>query len=200
MPPLPRPTPEPGPAHAADVDLVRRAGSGEQAAMSELVGRMACVPAMLRALHRRLGSPLSSAELEDVDGAVMAALWPKLRAFEGRAALESWIYRFVQLELHKALERRRRHAAEEYLDEEHRSARSEEDRREPAVEAATIQQCLDQLGPPADEIVRLRHFEDMPFDDIARRQGEPVNTIKARYYRGIERLKRLLEPHVRRQA
>src|SRR5690242_10532522 len=89
-----------------DVELVRRARRGDSAAIEAVLQRLACVRAMLRACHRRHGSTLTPDDLAEVEQEVHAALWAKLDGFEGRAALETWAYRFVALELLKAFERR----------------------------------------------------------------------------------------------
>jgi RNA polymerase sigma-70 factor (ECF subfamily) len=178
--------------------LVQRALRGESAAVEQLVERLACVPGMVRALHRRKGGPLRSDELEDVEQAVIAALWGKLAQFEGRARLETWIFRFTQLEVHKALDRRRRARAEDI--DRHEVPEARDEPAEPAVEPARLRDCIERVGPPASDILRMRHYEERTFDAIAAAMGESINTIKARYYRGLEKLRRLLEPHMGRQG
>ena len=56
---------------------------------------------------------------------------------------------------------------------------------------------MERVGPPASDIIRMRHFDELEFEDIARRANQPVNTIKARYYRGLARLRELLAPRMR---
>ncbi len=186
--------------HAEDLELVRSAAARESKALEALIARLACLPAMLRALHRRMGAPLPADELAEVDQNTVAALWGKLAEYEGRASLETWAFRFAQLELLKALDRRRRNARLRLTDDaqlenlEHRGASS------PALEPATVRDCIERLGSPTSEIVRLRHYDERSFEDIARLRAESISTVKARYYRGLERLKGLLAPHMRDQA
>lgn len=186
-----------GDPHAADLDLVRRATSGDVAAIGAVLHRLGCVPAMLRSLHRRLGGPLRADELAEVDQNALAALWGKLGGYEGRATLESWAFRFVQLELHKALDRRRRRARLTLLDGDDLAELTAREEGAPAFDPLILHTAIAKLGPPTSDIVSERHFGDLGFDEIARRRGESVSTIKARYYRGLERLKALLEPHLR---
>lgn len=129
--------------------------------------------------------------------ATIAALWAKLATYEGRASLETWAFRFTVLELLKSLARRdrqRQRAVDAEAELEHVPEREPD---EPTLEPERIHAGLEQLGPPANEIIRLRHFEERSFEEISRAYGEPVNTIKARYYRGLERLRQLLEKHLR---
>lgn len=191
---------ESGDPYAADLDLVRRAIAGDGAATGAVLERLGCVPAILRSLHRRLGAPLRADELAEVDQNALAALWSKLAGFEGRATLESWAFRFVQLELHKALDRRRRRARLTLLDGDDLAELSAREEGAPAFDPTILHTAIAKLGPPTSDIVSERHFGELGFDEIARRRGESVSTIKARYYRGLERLKALLEPHLRTES
>jgi len=185
-------------AHRSDLDLVQQARAGNAIASEQLIGRLSCIPAMLRELHRRYGAPLGADELVEVEQSTLAALWSKLASFQGRASLETWAYRFTQHELLKAFERRDRRRL--YVeDSEGHLARAEQPvSEEPAVDARVLAECIERVGPPACDVIRARHFEELSFEVIAERYAEPVNTIKARYYRGLERLRELLEPHRRR--
>ena len=180
-----------------DVELVRRARRGDPDAIELLLDRLACVPAMLRERHRRHGLPLSPDDLAEVEQEVYAALWGKLDGFEGRATLETWAYRFVVLELYKALERRARQRRAAGDDAGLASVPALV-REELFVDAAVLHEALERVGPPGADVIRLRHFDALSFDEIAARSGEPEPTIKARYYRGLKRLREALEPHLRK--
>jgi RNA polymerase sigma-70 factor (ECF subfamily) len=186
--------------HAADLHLVQGAAARDSRSLEALIARLACLPAMVRALHRRVGAPLPADELAEVDQNTVAALWGKLMEYQGRASLETWAFRFAQLELLKALERRRRLARLRLADEAQLEDVEQRVASGPELEPATVRECIEQLGSPTSEIVRLRHYEERSFEDIARLRAESLSTVKARYYRGLERLRGLLAPHMRKQA
>ena len=52
-----------------------------------------------------------------------------------------------------------------------------------------IAKSLDSLDDATREIIRLKHFEDRTFEEIALLQCCSPNTIKTRYYRGLVRLR-----------
>lgn len=186
-----------GPVHASDLDLVKRALAGEPLAVELVCRRLACVPAILRDRHARYGAPLRLEELEEVQQETLVALWAKLAVYEGRASLETWAFRFTVLELLKCLarrDRRRQFVADPEAELERAPQREDP---EPLLEPERVHAGLERLGPPANDIIRMRHFEELSFEEIARAHGEPVNTIKARYYRGMERLRELLGRHLR---
>lgn len=47
---------------------------------------------------------------------------------------------------------------------------------------------LNRLGPPQQEIVRLRYFEQLKFQEIADRLGLTLHVVTGHYRRGMERL------------
>jgi RNA polymerase sigma-70 factor (ECF subfamily) len=175
-----------------DLELVRRALAGEARALEELTDRLACVPAMLRDRHRRYGSPLKTEELAEVEQDTLVAMWGKLAQFEGRASIETWVYRFTVHELLKAIVRKRRGRFVEGDAALQAHAAPQDDEASEDM-AAALDECLRRLGSPSSEVVKLRHFECLSFEDIASRTCEPTSTVKARYYRAMERLRELLD-------
>ncbi len=187
-----------GVSHASDLELVRRARAGETLAIELVCQRLRCVPAILRERHARYGSPLHGDELDEVHQETLAALWAKLEIYEGRASIETWAFRFAALELLKCFARRdrRREQAPDGDAELERTPDREEP--EPMLEPERVHAGLEHVGPPASDIIRMRHFEERTFEEIAETYGESVNTIKARYYRGLERMREVLEPYLRK--
>jgi RNA polymerase sigma-70 factor (ECF subfamily) len=184
--------------HAADLELVTRARSGDADAIARLVERMSCVPAMLRDRHRRLGNPLSPEELAEVEQETLTALWSKLAVYEGRASLETWAYRFMVFELHKGLDRRHRERRLVTAGETALIQCIQPEPGELEIDPAVLHDGLARVGQPSSDIIHMRHFGDLSFEEIAEHLGEAESTIKARYYRGLIRLRVLLAPFLRR--
>jgi RNA polymerase sigma-70 factor (ECF subfamily) len=178
---------------AEDLALVRRVLTGDELAFEALRQRLARLPAMLRHQDARLGRPLNETELEDVLRDTVAALWAKLATFEGRASLETWMYRFAALELLKAVQRKCR-APQSLEDPWSTPDPSADEVRvpEPAFDRVALEEGLAALTAGAAEVIRLRHFDELGFEQIAERVALPLNTVKARYYRGLARLKEIL--------
>lgn len=180
-----------------DAELVRNVLARRPEAIEALISRLACVPAMLRAKNVQLGGPLDARELDEVTQNALGALWSKLARYEGRSSLETWAFGFCVNEILKHLQQRRRPRAldiegmrEELVDED--------DAGEPDVAPATIERSLSRLPAEASLVIRARHYEGISFEEIAEREDVPVNTVKARYYRGLTKLRDLLEPVWRR--
>lgn len=53
---------------------------------------------------------------------------------------------------------------------------------------------INQLDEKSRTVIILRYFEDLKLEDIAVIVGENLNTVKARLYRTLKRLRLELEP------
>lgn len=175
---------------SADLALVRAALAGKPAAREQLADRLACLPAMIRLKHQRMGAPLGPHELDDVVQNVLLVLWRKLERFDGRVPVARWAFGFGVLEILKMVERRaRRREQVGDLPELATPAANA-----PPAATERLARLCGELPPLDQEILRQKHFEDRTFEDIAARTGVRANTIKTRYYRVLERLRRRLGP------
>ncbi|MEM7203271.1 MAG: sigma-70 family RNA polymerase sigma factor [Planctomycetota bacterium] len=171
----------------ADARLARRASCGDPAAVPELLRRLACVEVVLRQHNRRAGHPLSGDDLADAQQETLTAVWRKLDRFEGRSSLETWVFGFCHHEFQKALHRSRRWPAG--VNGVDPAAPSE------PMDAAgeRVRGGLERLGAPAADLIRMRHFDERSFADMAARTGLALGTVKSRYYRGLGQLRVLLQ-------
>lgn len=180
------------PPHADDLRLVRAARLGDERALATLVERLACVRQFLAARNQRLGAPIEREELADLVQEVVMAVWVRLDDYGGWAALETWVYPFCVHKLQNALAKRRRRGDVLTTEEGEVLEAAPEPTRESPVDVERLNAALDRLGPPKSEVVRLRHFEGLEFDAIARRFQVPLETAKTWYYRGLKSLRAML--------
>ena len=170
---------------SADFALVRAALLGDDAARTLLVDTLVDLPALIRAKHRKLGSPLPHDQLEDVTQNVLLALWQKLGSFDGRVPLRAWALGFGSFELLKALGRASRHR--ERTGELPDVA---DPRRGLDVEATErLAVMLSRLSPQDLDVLQQKHIEGRTFAEIATRSGCPTASVKTRYYRALEALR-----------
>ena len=98
--------------------------------------------------------------------------------------LSTWIYRIV---VNTALDLLRK-KKKETLTEELPEIPGEDQYQE--TELRTI---LNQLDHKSKTIIILRYFEDLKLEDIADILGDNLNTVKARLYRSLKKLRLNLE-------
>ena len=106
------------------------------------------------------------------------------RKVRNKDYLSTWIYRIV---VNTALDLLRK-KKKETLTEELPEIPVEDQYQE--TELRTI---LNQLDHKSKTIIILRYFEDLKLEDIADILGDNLNTVKARLYRSLKKLRLNLE-------
>jgi len=147
---------------------------------------------MLSHRNRTYGGPLDSQELEDVVQEILIAVWRKLEHFDGRGPIEVWVHRFCVLQFARAL-RDRGYAPRggEWPDSELERVLPQPSEPAP-FDLEALHLALETLDDDEAQIVRLKHFSELSFPEIAQNLRISQNTAKSRYYRGLRRLQQRL--------
>ena len=172
----------------ADLRLVRNALGGDVRAIDGLVRRMRCIPLMIAARNARLGGLLDRDEVHDLAQDALVLVWRKLESYAGLASLESWVYPFCTYTLMNAMRARQRHPRAELLEDEPVGSAKPDD----PLDLERVHRALERIEYVEAAVIRLKHFEERTFEEIADRLAIPINTAKSRYYRGLRRLRDLL--------
>ena|ERR1051326_9141267 len=140
--------------------------------------------------RRRLANQERAEDL--AQEAFLAVIRSRVR-YEPRAQVRTYLYG-IALKL-VAAERRKFSGNEPQLDEEH----------EPSQDSSTeqgvwVRQALEKLDAAEREILMLREYEQLSYDEIAELMRLPVNTVRSRLFRARMALKQLLQPAKRRTA
>jgi RNA polymerase sigma factor (sigma-70 family) len=64
-----------------------------------------------------------------------------------------------------------------------------------AEQMALIHQALEQLGEPCREIIELRYFGDLSYDDISRSLDLNPKTVSSRLSKCLDRLEAIARKH-----
>jgi len=187
--------------HSADLALVRAVLAGEAGPTGVLVERLRFIPCALRSLNRRLGQPLREEDLADLTQDTLALLWPRLEAYTGQAALESWIYGFCLNGLMNTVRKQRRRqpastSPEDLADELVR----EDPGPDAGFEHERLRSALERLPEGEARLIRLRYYDELTFEAIGRCLDVPPSTAKAAFYRGMKHLEELLRPGSREES
>ena len=169
---------------ADDLALVRRCRAGETAAFGLLVDR-----------YQRLLFTVAMRMLGDYDEAADAAqnalvkAFRKLGTFDDRQRFFSWLYRILLNECSNA---RRAARGRVPLPDDLLLDRSPIDDFESGERRRAVQAAI--LGLPHDlrEVIVLRHFGDLSYDDIADAAQTSVSVVKSRLYTARQKLARAL--------
>lgn len=171
--------------HTSDLELAQRALAREPDALRSFAERVACVAPFLRRRAQRTGMRLPRSTLDDISQETYLALWRKLALYRGESRLETWACGFAFHELRRWQEAalRRSGSPLDHLEEPSFEPLPPDETEE------LVERALDRLGPPTEEVIRLKHFEDLTFESIGLRLDLSPNTAKSHYYRGLVRLR-----------
>jgi RNA polymerase sigma-70 factor (ECF subfamily) len=173
----------------ADDDLMRRWQGGDPAAFEALVRRWQGPVARFLA---RLTGPAGA--VPDLGQEVFLRLYLAGGRYRAEGAFPTWLYRIA---LNVARDAARRRPPPQPLPEPGPAdpAASAEDRCAAREEAELVARALAGLPGPLREVLVLRHYEAMNFEQMARLLGTPASTLKSRFAVALRRLRAALRAH-----
>lgn len=179
-----------------DQGLVAAALRREPQALTTLAERLECIPKFLFKIHGQRGERVPRDWLQDLSQTTFTVVLEKLSDYRAEACLETWVYRtcFFQYLAHEKVARRRRPlpVATETLDRHPGGFDDNGDVLDREQELTHLSEALAELPEPSRMLLERRHFENRGFPEIASELGVPVGTLKNRYYRILEELRRTL--------
>jgi RNA polymerase sigma-70 factor (ECF subfamily) len=172
-----------------EAQLVARAVGGDKAAFGDLARRAA---APTHGLLRRMGAQSSLAD-DMVQDALVAA-WRAIESFRGEASFTGWV---MKIAARLYVKRRKKDARLVLL-------------AEPLAEANVtpilagsgldLDRALAELSAAERLCVTLCHGAGFTHAEIAEALQVPLGTVKSHVTRGIQKLRRRLEPAERKEA
>src|SRR5215213_5899717 len=182
---------------SSDEQIVERALSGEAEAFGEIVRRWE-----RRIFALACGMLDSSEEARDATQETFLSAFRNLRGFRGEAKVSSWLHR-IAVNQCITRQRRARVRAETGIDEEVESAGeaflSTGEHASPAraaeakERAEAVRRAVAALTPELREVVLLKEFEGLTFQEIADALQVPLSTVKSRLYTALRQLRMRLE-------
>ena len=169
---------------ADDIELLRRAGGGDSTAFHALVDRHA------QRLYRLAVSLIgNAADAEDVLQETFIGAHSGLKSFQGRASVKTWLTRILVLQ-----------AAQWRRSRQRKKTRAMDDAI-PAAPAGSeavmdVQAAIAKLSPEFREVLVLREFEKMSYEEIAGVLDVPRGTVESRLHRARGEMRELLKAYL----
>ncbi len=173
--------------------LVRRAQSGDGAALEALFGRFRA-----RAMAVALKVLRNRDDAEDAVQDAFVKIWRNLHRFEGRSSFSTWIHRIV---MNASLDLLRRQTSRGEgasgladHDEDRAPQREAVDETTPECTLASaeaqvlVRLAVARLTPVHREALTLREFEENSYDEIARAVACPIGTVMSRLHHARQRV------------
>jgi RNA polymerase sigma-70 factor (ECF subfamily) len=178
---------------AEDQKLIREIAKGDTDAFRRLFQRY--YTRIYSFVLRRLGESTSA---EDTTVETFAELWRTAKRFRGESRPSTWIYgiaHFKALATRRASLRKKRSKVISVDFETLSRAPAETDlhqETEAREEVRRVRQAIQSLPQRYRQVIELAFFENLPYEEIARRLGMAEGTVKTQVSRARERLRRQL--------
>lgn len=193
-----------------DAQLIARCRAGERSAWDQLFDRFH--PVAIRFVFQ-LSPDFTLEDAEEICQETFMAVIRSLANFHGDSAFQTWLLRIA---VNKASDfrgkmqtaKRGGGIAPISLDAPRRDGRaidapstvaSPDANLQNAETAALLRGCLDQLEPRCREIIELRYYGDLSYDEIAASLHLHPKTVSSRLSRCLSRLAELARPLLQRE-
>ena len=169
----------------SDLDLVQSVRAGDHAAFSVLYERY------FERVHNFAYARLRNrADAEEVAQETFVSVFRSLDSFQGRSSLLSWIYGITKNTVNNYIRKNRaqEQRIEKAQDELTRNAQTfescspEEHERFRRCAAAAVR-SLEDISEWQVEVFAMRHFENVPIQEIADRMSRSNDAIRSSLYR-----------------
>jgi RNA polymerase sigma-70 factor, ECF subfamily len=180
----------------SDQELIDRTLAGDGGAYAILVDRFQ------RKLYRvAFAIVRDETEADIVTQDTFVQAFTHLTKFEGRAGLETWLTRIAINRSRDTLRRRRFVSLITFGGddgEEERMLEPVDERPDPERQLLSsqlriaISRAEKQLSPQQKTIFRLRHYENLPLEEIAEHLGLNAGTVRAHLFRAIHKIRKEL--------
>ena len=175
---------------STDADLLRRARQGQGSAYHEMVDRYGAY--LYRLAFSLVGN---DADAADVLQETFSGAFQHVRKFEGRSSVKTWLSRILVRQAARCRRTRGRKGTVSLDMVSDRSGTSHN--RETASDARMdVLAALETLAPIHREVVVLREFQGMSYDEIAGLLDVPRGTVESRLFRARQALRDRLKDYL----
>jgi RNA polymerase sigma-70 factor (ECF subfamily) len=180
----------------SDEQIVQLALAGDTDAFGEIVKRWE-----RRIFALAYGMLGREEDARDATQETFINAFRNLRSFRGEAKVSSWLHRIAvnqcitkqrraKVRGEVALEEESASGAESFFSPTHESPASESEHRQRAV---MVRRAVNALSPELRQVILMKEFEELTFQEIADALDLPLSTVKSRLYTALRQLRMRLE-------
>jgi RNA polymerase sigma-70 factor (ECF subfamily) len=188
----------------AEAELMARCRRGEAQAWDELFDQHYAAAGRF---VFQLASDFTREDVEEICQETFLAVIKSLDSFNGKSQFQTWLFRIAANKARDYRERQR--AAKRGGGQTPISLRAEDPENGPTIDppshapapdatllnaerTAQLRESLDQLGGPCREIIELRYFGDLSYDEISNALQLNVKTVSSRLSKCLDRLEEIV--------
>lgn len=178
-----------------DYNLVHAFVEGDAGAFNQIAARYQ--DKIYWHARRMTGNHLDA---DDIVQEVLLVLYEKLKGFQFKSSLYTWIFRITATRSLNLLQRRKIRNFFSFDDEETGIELPSGENVEMNVEMKDKMEKLDgvlqKLPAKQREVFLLRNFEQMTYEEIAEITGKSIGALKANYFHAIDKVQNLMKEYI----
>lgn len=169
-------------------DIIQKMKNGEMEWIEYVVSTY--YGEIYRYLCRKLGNEV---EAQDVTQEVFAKFFANLHTYQEQGKLRNYLLKLATNASNDVFRKSRPVHPLDVAEELQDTKPTPWELTEKWEEKERVKEALQTISAQQREVIILRFYHELPFWDIARITGSNLSTVKTRYRRGMEALKKVLE-------
>jgi RNA polymerase sigma-70 factor (ECF subfamily) len=174
-----------------DFDLVKNFIGGDESAFNKIV--LKYQQKIYWHARRMTGNHLDA---DEVVQEVLLVLFQKLKDFQFKSSLYTWIYRITATRSINFLRKKNIRQIFSFEDQEARSVKSSEDiikDLESKEKLAKLEAALKKIPVKQREVFVMRSFEELSYEEISEITGKSIGGLKANYFHAMKKIMELMK-------
>ncbi len=176
---------------SSDFELVKRFIGGDEGAFNKIV--LKYQQKIYWHARRMTGNHLDADEIVQE---VLMVLYEKLKNFQFKSALYTWIYRITATRSINFLRKKNLRHVFSFEDKETRSVRSGEDivsNIEAREKLEKLEKVLSKIPDKQREVFIMRSFDELSYEEISEITGKSIGGLKANYFHAMKKIMELMK-------
>lgn len=177
-----------------DGELIKNYLAGDEKALEELIARY--LRPVYIFVYRNVGSGEAA---EDVTQEVFLKAWKNLKKFDIEKSFKPWIFRIAKNASIDYLRKKKTIPFSRFENEAGQNVLAENlawhepDFIAEFSDRRVLSIAMQNLSKEERDLINLRHVQGMDFKEISRVMGGSINTVKSRYRRSLDRLRKSIK-------
>jgi RNA polymerase sigma-70 factor (ECF subfamily) len=174
------------PEDISDFELVKSFNDGDEASFNKIINRYK--HRIYWNARKMTGNHLDA---DEVVQEVLLVIYKKLKDFQFKSSLYTWIFRIVATRSLNFLRKRSLRKVFSFDDPSTNEVSSNEDvirNLENNEKIQEIDKVLQKLPAKQREIFIMRHYEELSYEEISELTGKSIGGLKANYFHGMNKI------------
>jgi RNA polymerase sigma-70 factor, ECF subfamily len=182
---------------SGDFDLISNFIGGDESAFNKIV--LKYQQKIYWHARRMTGNHLDA---DEVVQEVLMVLYDKLKDFQFKSSLYTWIYRITATRSINFLRKKNIKQFFSFEDQEAKAVRSQEDivkDLEAKEKLAKLEKVLQKIPVKQREVFVMRSFEELSYEEISEITGKSIGGLKANYFHAMKKIMELMKENENEQ-